>query len=81
MTAILAASGAVVGAWSVLLGAAAACRRMGLGRARSAAIVLACYAGLAAAAVLILGRGWQGIAGAGGMLLPCAVAVALVALL
>ena len=75
MTTLFAAGGAIVGAWFAMLGTAALCRRSRLGRTASIVIVLACYAGLAAAALTVLGSGWQGIAGAGGMLLPCAVAL------
>ena len=67
---------AVVGAWTVLLGAAYLARTtLGMTGRSSAAIVLVCYVCLALAAVIVLGPGWQGCAGAAGMLLPCAVAL------
>ena len=60
---------AIVVVWGMLLGVAYV--------SRSALAVIGCYLVISALALLILGAGWQGWAGAAGMLLPCAVAVAL----
>ena len=54
--------------------------RARLGRGPAVLVVTACYGGLAALALLWLGRTWQGGAGIAGMSLPYAVATALVLL-
>lgn len=78
---LLAAGAAIVVAWTTLFGVAFACVFLSrLARAASAGIVLACYTGLAATVLTILGTGWQGRVGVAGMALPCAIAVAVVIL-
>ena len=79
MIGLIAAGAAIVGVWTIFLGTAALCRRQFLlSRGASAALVVSCYSSLAAVAVVVLGTGWPGRAGAIGMLLPCAVAFVIV---
>ena len=79
MSGLLAAGAAIVGAWALLLGTAVLARfQLRLRSSEAGALVLGAYASLAAASILVLGRGWQGFAGAGGMLLPVAIALLIV---
>ena len=67
--------------WAALLGTAYLARVAGgLSRRNSALAVSFCYVGLAVTALSWLGHGWSGIAGAFGMLVPYATALALVAI-
>ncbi len=73
------AAAAVVAIWGVLLAAAFAAWAAGLSRAWSIAVVVGCYAVLAALALRQLGINGRGLLGIAGMLVPLLVAIALVA--
>ena len=78
---MIAAAAAIAFAWLVLLSTAYVVRyRMGARVGSSAAAIGACYLALVLGALLFLGPNRQGVLGAAGMLVPTAVAGALVAL-
>lgn len=71
---------AVVVVWLVLFGAAYLARIMGgLGKGRSAAVVIGSYLGLSALALAWFGLNRTGLLGVAGMLLPCAAALGTIA--
>ena len=73
-------AGVIAAAWAILLGAAyLACAVLRLGRSGSVVVVATAYSICAAAALAWLGLGPAGVLGATGLLLPCAVALAVVA--
>ena len=74
--------GTITAVWAVLFGTAYLSRfRLGLGRGRSALLVLAAYLVLGAAALAWFGVNGTGLLAALGMSLPCAAAILLIAIL
>ena len=78
---MLGAMAAVAAVWAILVGAAYFARAvLGLRRGASLLLLVGCYVALAGVALAVIGWSGQGLLGAGGMLLPLAVACALVVL-
>lgn len=74
--------GTITVVWAVLFGTAYLSRfRLGLGRGRSALLVLAAYLVLGAAVLAWFGVNGTGLLAALGMSLPCAAAILLIAIL